>query len=191
MGMYKYIRDAWKKPRENLKEFWRLHMLEWKTQPATLRIDYPTRLDRARSLGYRAKPGYVLLRQRVNRGGRQRPKDFGGRRSKHSGVRKDVDRMYRAVAEERAVKFYPNCEVLNSYWVGEDGNCAWYEIILVGRAHPQILADPRISWIATKRGRAQRGLTSAGRKSRGFRHKGKGTEHLRPSRTADRKRRDL
>jgi len=191
MGMYKYIRETWKKPKANLKEFWQARLREWKAQTVTFRIEHPTRLDKARSLGYRAKPGYILIRQRVDRGGRQRSHDIGGRRSKHYGMRKDLDMNYRAVAEQRAVKPYPNCEVLNSYYVGEDGLSFWYEVILIDKAHPQILSDPRINWICSKSGRAHRGLTSAGRKSRGFRHKGKGTEHLRPSRTADRKRRKL
>ena len=191
MGVYKYIREAWKKPKENLKEIWQQRMIEWRTQPATVRIERPTRLDRARSLGYKAKQGYVLIRQRVNRGGRQRPQIREGRRSKHSSRRVDLDKNYQSVAEERAVKNYVNCEVLNSYYVGHDGKHYWYEVILVDRMHPQIIADHRINWICSKRGRVFRGLTSAERKSRGLRHKGKGTEHLRPSRSADRRRRGL
>ena len=127
----------------------------------------------------------------MDRGGRQRETIRKGRRSKHFGRRKNVDKSYQSVAEERAVKKYPNCEVLNSYYVGEDGGCFWYEVILVDKSHPQILADPRINWIFKSKhtGRVFRGLTSAARKSRGLRHKGKGAEKLRPSRTANIKRR--
>ena len=191
MGVYKYLREAWKKPKENLKEIWRERLNEWKTEPVTIRISKPTRLDRARSLGYKAKQGYILVRQRVIRGGRQRPAIRKGRRSKHYGQRKDVDKNYQRIAEERAVKKFVNCEVLNSYYVGHDGIYYWYEVILVDRAHPQIKADPRINWICSKRGRVFRGVTSAGKGSRGLRHKGKGAEHVRPSRSADRRRRDL
>lgn len=189
MGAYKYIRELWKKPKKNLKDIWQKRIIGWKEQPVTIRIDKPTRLDRARSLGYKAKQGFFLVRQRVPRGGRQRPKIRAGRRSKHFGRRKDVDKNYQGVAEVRAQKKYKNCTVLNSYYVGQDGMHYWYEVILVDRAHPQIIADPRINWICNKRGRAARGLTSAGRKSRGLRHKGKGAEKLRPSRTANLKRR--
>lgn len=188
MGLYKYLRENWKKQDTQLR---RERLNKWKKEPVTIRISRPTRLDRARSLGYKAKQGYVIVRQRVIRGGRQRPKIRKGRRSKHYGQRKDVDKNYQRIAEERAVKSYVNCEVLNSYYVGQDGRYYWYEIILVDRAHPQIIADPRINWICNKRGRVFRGVTSAGKKSRGMRHKGKGTEHLRPSRSADRRRRDL
>ena len=181
MGMYKYIREVWKKPKENLGDIWKERLIKWRREPVTLRIERPTRLDKARSLGYKPKQGFVVVRQRVNRGGRQREKIRAGRRSKHFGRKKIVKKSYQWIAEERAVKKYVNCEVLNSYYVGEDGLHYWYEVILLDRAHPQVLADKNIAWIADKKGRAQRGLTSAARKSRGLRGKGKGYERVRPS----------
>ena len=76
---------------------------------------------------------------------------------------------------------------MNSYYVAQDGNHYWYEIILVDRKHPVVLADKKLSWIAAanKKGRAARGITSAGRKARGLRHKGKGAEKARPSSRAN------
>ena len=183
MGIYQHIREAWKNPRENLGDIYKQRLLEWKKQPVTIRVHRPTRLDRARSLGYRAKPGIIIVRQRVLRGGRQRPKP-GRRKPKRSTRRRDLQKSYQWVAEERVEKKFVNCTVLNSYWVGEDGISAWYEIILVDRAHPAIRADKNLSNIALQRGRAARGLTSAGRKSRGLRNKGKGAEKLRPSKAA-------
>ena len=91
---------------------------------------------------------------------------------------------YQLIAEQRANTKYPNCEVLNSYYVAEDGVYYWYEIILVDKAHPQIVADKNINWICDVSGRVERGLTSAGRNIRGLRNKGKGSEHLRPSKHA-------
>lgn len=186
MGTYKYIRQAWKKPKESLPELWKSRLILWRRQPATVRIERPTRLDRARSLGYRAKQGIIVARQRVLRGGRQKPKPAGGRRSKRMSRRKIVGKNYQQVAEERASKSFRNCEVLNSYYVAKDGRYYWYEIILVDKSHPAVIADPRLSWIAKQqhKGRVFRGLTSAGRKSRGLRHKGKGAEKARPSRRA-------
>ena len=192
MGMYKYIRNAWKQPKENLGSIWKERLILWRKEPVTVRIERPTRLDRARSLGYKAKQGFVIVRQRVIRGGRQRPQIRKGRRSKHYRRRKIVGLSYQSVAEQRAAKKYVNCEVLNSYYVGEDGIYFWYEVILIDKAHPQILADPRINWIfkSKHKGRVFRGLTSAAKKSRGLRNnKGKGAEKLRPSRTANIKRR--
>ena len=179
MGMYQYIREAWKKPRE--LDFWQQRLVKWREEPATLRVERPTRLDKARSLGYRAKPGFLIVRQRVNRGGRQRPQIRHPRRPKAMSRRKDLTMNYQSVAENRAARKYPNCEVLNSYYAGEDGLHYWYEIILVDRVNPSILADPKISWIMRHKGRSERGLTSAGRRSRGLLNKGKGAEKLRPS----------
>ena len=188
MGMYKYIRDAWKKPNEGLGPLWQQRLILWRKEPVTVRIERPTRLDRARSLGYKAKPGYVLIRQRVNRGGRLKPQIRHPRRPKAMSRRIDLTMNYQQVAENRAVDKFTNCEVLNSYWVGQDGLHFWYEVILVDRHNPSTMSDSRISWIMDQRGRSERGLTSAGRRGRGLLHKGKGAEKLRPSlRAHDRK----
>ena len=181
MSLYKYIREAWKKP--SLGEFWQQRLIKWRREPVTVRIERPTRLDRARSLGYKAKPGLVIVRQRVNRGGKQRPKFSGGRRSKHMRRRLVLAKNYQQIAEGRANKKFSNCEVLNSYEVAKDGKYYWYEIILVDKNHPAIKSDKNLKWIAEKQHtrRVYRGLTSAARKSRGLRKKGKGAEKIRPS----------
>ena len=181
--MYQYIRQAWQSPKENLGQLWQQRIIQWRQEPTTLRVERPTRIDRARALGYKAKPGFIVVRQRVNRGGRQRAQIRHPRRPKAMSRRKDLTMNYQSVAEQRAAKKYQNCEVLNSYYVGQDGLHYWYEIILVDKLHPQILADPRINWIAQQqhKGRVFRGLTSAGKRSRGLHGKGKGYEKMRPS----------
>ncbi len=166
MGIYKYIREAWKKPKENLGQIYKDRILQWRQEPATLRIERPTRLDAARSQGYKAKQGIFVVRQRVIRGGHKRPRPAGGRRPKHSGRRKNLVISYQVIAEQRANENYQNCEVLNSYFVAKDGNHYWYEVILIDRDHPQILADKQLSKVAGQRSRVYRGLTSASKKSR-------------------------
>ncbi len=187
MGLYQQVRQAWKKPTETLGELWKQRLVQWKTEPATQRVEHPTRIDRARSVGYKAKQGYIIVRQRVLRGGHNRPKIQGGRRSKHSGQGMALRKSYQVIAEERAQREFENLIVLNSYWVGKDGEYIWYEVILVDPDHPVIKADPHINWICGKKhaGRVFHGRTSAGVKSRGMRFKGKGFEHARPSRRAD------
>jgi len=67
--MYKYIRKAWKTPKESyVRELMWERVPIWRRQKAIQRIEKPTRLDRARSLGYKAKKGFVLVRARVRRG---------------------------------------------------------------------------------------------------------------------------
>jgi len=191
MGLYKHIREVWKQPKKRLKEIWRQRLIEWRRAPSTVRIEKPTRLDRARSLGYRAKQGIFIVRQRVIRGGRQREKIRKGRRPKHFRRRKIVGKSYQWVAEERAGKKYPNCEVLNSYLVAEDGNHKWYEIIMIDKDHPAIIKDKKLGWISGFKHtrRVYRGLTAAGKRSRGIlTKKGKGAEKLRPSLRANQRR---
>ncbi len=165
-------------------------LLDWRREHSVTRLDHPTRLDRARAMGYRAKEGFVVARVRVRRGGQGKRAIRAGRRPKHKGiVRMTLAKSLRRIAEERAQKHYPNLEVLNSYWVGEDGQQKFYEVILVDPSHPAIVADPKIGWIAgpNHRGRVYRGLTSAGREGRGLRWRGKGAERMRPSRARNRR----
>jgi len=184
MGLYKYVRELYKQPKAKLGAVWKARLLKIRREPATVRIDRPTRIDRARSLGYRAKQGIFVVRQRVARGGRQRQKITGGRRPKTSRRKKIVSKSYQQVAEERCARKYTNCEVLNSYWLIQDGKHAWFEIILVDKSHPAIRADKSLGWIYQQQHtrRVFRGLTAAGKRSRGIlTHKGKGAEKLRPS----------
>ncbi len=107
-------------------------MVQWRKQPVTLRIEHPTRLDKARKLGYKAKQGFVVARTRVRRGGLRKLRPRSGRRPKRMGVAKfKAGKSIRLIAEERTAKKFPNLEVLNSYWVGEDGKHKWFEVILV------------------------------------------------------------
>jgi len=184
-NLYAFVKQAWKDPRGGVVEQTHFQrMVEWRRGNAFVRVDRPTRIDRARELGYRAKQGYAVVRARVRRGGRRRPHPMGGRHPKRRGLRKiTMAKSIQRIAEERTAKRYPNMEVLNSYWVGEDGMRKYYEVILVDPQHPVIRNDPKINWICEpgNRGRAFRGLTSAGKKGRGLLHKGKGAEKLRPS----------
>lgn len=185
---YKYMAEAWVSPEKSyVKELLRQRLMIWRKQKAVTRIEKPTRLDRARKLGYKAKQGFVVVRVRVRRGGLRKARPRAGRRPKRMGVKKyKPAKSLRLIAEERAARKFPNLEVLNSYWVGEDGRYKWFEVILIDPHHPVIQSDPRINWICQKqhKGRVFRGLTSAGKKVRGLRRKGGGAEKMRPSRKA-------
>ena len=185
MGLYKYVKNAWKKQDQEFLLMHRKRLTAWRIENSTVRIERPTRIDKARSLGYRSKNGVIMVRQRVDRGGRMRPSIRSGRRSAHNFQRKILSKNYQQIAEERANESYPNCEVLNSYFVGKDAIYEWYEIILLDRAHPEILKDPIYKNVVSTSGRAYRGITSAGRKGRGLRRKGLGAEKIRPSNRAN------
>ncbi len=173
-GLYHYLQEAWKERYQNpaLTALWRQRIIAWRRQPSVVRIEKPTRLDRARSLGYKAKQGIVVVRVRVRKGGLNRPRPNKGRRPKRMGVYGYAPaKSTRLIAEERAARKYPNLEVLNSYYVAEDGVYKWYEVILVDPHHPAICRDNDLKWICSRkhRGRVFRGLTSAGKKMRGLR----------------------
>jgi len=184
-SMYSHIRDAWKDPDSTYVHELRWHRLqEWRREASVQRIDKPTRLDRARSLGYKAKQGIVMVRAGIRRGSARKSRYIRGRRTKRMGMSKITrGKSIQRIAEERAARKFPNLQVLNSYWVGEDGKHKWYEIIMVDPAHPVIKNDPRLNWLCqpNQKGRVFRGKTSTGTKGRGQRKRGKGTEKTRPS----------
>jgi large subunit ribosomal protein L15e len=187
MGYIKYMRDLFRKQDSEISELMRQRRILWKDEPATIRIEHPTRIDRARALGYKAKQGFLIVRQRVARGGRQRPDIKGGRKTSNSGQRKYVSKNYQQIAEEKAAGKYVNCEVLNSYYVTQNGQYAWYEVILVERDNPSVYLNRNTAWAHDTKNRAYRGLTSAAKRARGLNKKGIGSEKTRPSKTVNRR----
>jgi large subunit ribosomal protein L15e len=83
-------------------------------------------------------------------------------------------RNLQSVAEERIGRRAGNLRVLNSYWVNSDATYKYFEVILIDVQHNVIRNDPKINWICNPvhKHRECRGLTSAGRKSRGLRKSG-------------------
>ena len=172
---YTHIEETFRKSHKKVgpaAEMRRTRMIQWRKEGASVRIEKPTRLTRARNLGYKAKQGYLLVRQRVRRGGLRKSRPIKGHRPKRMGFTKHTtNQNLRGIAEGRAATKYPNLRVLNSYYADEDGSHIYFEVILVDPSHPVIKADPKINWIcrATQKGRHKRGLTSAAKKSRGLR----------------------
>merc|ERR1719331_2985540 len=196
MGAYKYLQELWRKKKSDVMRFvMRVRCWEYRQLPQVHRAQKPSRLDKARACGYKAKQGYAVYRARIRRGGRKRAVGKGIVYGKpvHGGIRKlKKARSHRSVAEEKIGRRCSNMRVLNSYWVGQDAAYKFYEVIVVDPAHNAIKKDPRINWIVSEKHnkRELRGLTSAGKKYRGFRQKGYKANKLRPSRRADWKRRN-
>jgi large subunit ribosomal protein L15e len=178
-GMYYYIKQAWKKPDMKIL---RERMTDWRSEEVQVKVDKPLRLDRARALGYKDKKGFVVIRIRVKRGGHKRSRPNKGRRSKRLHARKTLKMSYKWIAESRVQNKHQNLEVLNSYLVGKDGINYFYEVICVDPAKAEIKNDKDLSWTGkgSNKNRVLRGLTSAGKKSRGLRNKHP-TSKVRPS----------
>jgi len=171
MSVYKRIRKLWKKPKINLKEGMKSRLIVWRRQHTVERIDKPTRLDKARSLGYKAKQGYAIARVKIGKGGRRREADRRGRKPSKAGlIHFTYGKSLKWIAEEKAQRRFVNLEVVGSYLVGEDGQYEFYEIVLADPNHPNIKNDPNMMWLSepANRRRVQRGLTSSGKKARGL-----------------------
>ena len=122
------------------------------------RASRPSRPDKARRLGYKAKQGYVVYRVRVRRGNRKKhvPKGrylsverkallipFCAGATYGKPVRQGVNHLkfqrgLRSVAEERVGRRCGNLRVLNSYWINQDGVYKYYEVILVDPNHKAV-----------------------------------------------------
>jgi large subunit ribosomal protein L15e len=180
-GMYSYTKELWRgQGQEEFRALRWQRLISWRKEPTVHRLDRPTRIDRARALGYKAKQGIFVVRVRVRRGGLRKPRPRMGRQPIRMGVSKiTMKKSLKRIAEERAAKHYPNMEVLNSYFVAKDGRHKYFEVIL---ADPFALAgDAHYAHLIAQRGWVYRGLTSEGRKNKGLRGKGKRSVHSRPS----------
>jgi large subunit ribosomal protein L15e len=187
MGAYKYLEELYHKKQSDVLRFLlRVRAWEYRQLPSAVRCSRPTRPDKARRVGYKAKQGYVIWRVRVRRGGRKRDARKGKTMGKpaNQGINKmNSVKSLRAIGEERVGKKCGNMRVLNSYWVAQDATYKYFEVILVDPSHTTIRNDPRINWIcsAVHKRREARGLTSAGQAHRGLHAKGSTAHHLRPS----------
>lgn len=106
-------------------------MVILRTSDAVEKLKKPSKISTARRLGYEEKPGIVIVRVRVPKGGRRKPRPRSGRRPKHLGVVLYTPGLSRRkIAEARASRKYPNMRVLGSYKVAEDGKHLWFEVVM-------------------------------------------------------------
>ena len=136
--------DAW-------KAYYKQKLQQWRRQGTQVRVIKPTNPVAARSLGYKAKQGFVIIRTKVKKGSGHITRPNAKRRPHRFGVnkRKRVKSLQR-IGEERVQKKHMNLEVINSYWVGEDGQHKWFEIVAIDPSHPQIKNDKDINSAANR-----------------------------------------
>ncbi|GKT57357.1 60S ribosomal protein L15 [Colletotrichum tofieldiae] len=188
MGALKYVEELQKKKQSDVMRFLlRVRCWELRQLNVIHRASRPSRPDKARRLGYKAKQGYVIYRARVRRGGRKKPVAKGATfvgdgkgiangigttgKPTNQGVNQlKYQRSLASTAEERVGRRCANLRVLNSYWVNQDSTYKYFEVILVDPQHKAIRQDPRINWIVAPvhKHRESRGLTATGKKSRGL-----------------------
>ncbi|KAL6929129.1 60S ribosomal protein L15B [Hanseniaspora valbyensis] len=174
MGAYKYLEELQRKKQSDVLRFLqRVRVWEYRQKNVIHRASKPSRPEKARKLGYKAKQGFVIYRVRVRRGNRKRMAKKGATNGKptNQGVNElKYQRASRATAEERVGRRASNLRVLNSYWVNQDSTYKYFEVILVDPQHKAIRTDARYNWICNPvhKHREARGLTSTGKKSRGI-----------------------
>ncbi|KAJ5996156.1 hypothetical protein N7522_007816 [Penicillium canescens] len=174
MGALKYVEEIQKKKQSDVIRFLlRVRCWELRQLNAIHRASRPSRPDKARRLGYKAKQGYVIYRARVRRGGRKRPVPKGatyGKPTNHGVNQLKYQRALKSTAEERVGRRAANLRVLNSYWINQDSTYKYFEVICVDPQHKAIRRDARINWICAPvhKHRESRGLTATGKKSRGI-----------------------
>lgn len=116
--------------------------IELRKGPTIARLERPSRLSKARMMGYKAKEGVVVVRIKLSRSGMRRPRPTSGRRPKHMGVlRMKSDEPVQHVAERRVLEKYPNLRLLGSYLFWQDGKHSWYECVMIDPLNPSIKSD--------------------------------------------------
>ena len=137
--------NVWYKMWKDNSSVLRERAIIWRKEDAITRIERPSRLLRAKRLGYKAKQGIIVVRMRVGTGGMRRQRPRGGRRPKHLGVtRIKADDSMKTVAQRRVLERYPNMKLLGSYFLYKDGKHYWYEVILADPSHPRIVKDKEL-----------------------------------------------
>ncbi|MER3601268.1 MAG: 50S ribosomal protein L15 [Nitrososphaerota archaeon] len=150
--MYSYMTETWQELWKEKRHLLMSRLVKWRREPAIVRLDKPIRIDRARRVGYKDKPGMVVLRVRVGRKAMRRQRPRAGRRQKALGVkRRKVSLNYVEVALQRARKRYPNLVPLGGYKLFQDGRYVFVELICVDPRAPQILSDRELKHRLGKR----------------------------------------
>ena len=133
--------NLWKENAPEIRE----RAIGWRKENAVTRIEKPSRIQKARRLGYKAKQGIIVVRMRVGTGGMRRKRPRSGRRPKHLGVtRIKADVSMKAVADRRVLERYPNMKLLGSYYLYKDGMHYWFEVILADPSHPRVSKDKEL-----------------------------------------------
>lgn len=166
MGAYSIIQDTFEKEYNTRSDEYKNRLTTWGKENSVVRIERPTNISRAHELGYKAKQGVIVARVRIKKGKRKRQKADGGRKPSKNGRFFSRALSLQSISEKRASSKFANCEVLNSYYVGDVGSYKYFEVILLDKSSPVITKDKVYKGIVSQTGRAERGLTSVSKKSR-------------------------
>ena len=186
-GAYKYVEELWKKKQSDVLRFLqRVRVWEYRQLPSVVRVTRPSRPDKARRLGYKAKQGFCICRARV-RAGPQEAREQGHplRQARAPGCEEAEIRAQPAIGRGGARRARPLRRAPRAQLVLAQRRFVYkyYEVIMVDPMHKVVRNDPRINWICNPvhKHREIRSLTAAGRKYRGLGGKGHNYNKARPS----------
>lgn len=111
MSSYQQIQETFQSEYATRTVPYRARIAKWRKEPSLVRAEHPTNLARARTLGWRAKKGYVIARLRVKRGKRKRIPPVRGRKPSKTGLFYSRHKSLQLIAEERAGRKFKNLEV--------------------------------------------------------------------------------
>lgn len=171
MGAYKYISKTFQEEYKSRSQIYRTRISGWRKSGAVVRVEKPTNISRARSLGYKSKTGIFVVRVKVSKGLRKRRDPKAGRKAKHNYRYTQTSHNYKSIAEQKAARKHRNSEVINGYFIGEDGQYKFFEVILADTVSNSL--DEHTKKTISNKGRVFRGITSSFKKSRGYRVKGR------------------
>ncbi|OIO21620.1 hypothetical protein AUJ17_01570 [Candidatus Micrarchaeota archaeon CG1_02_47_40] len=160
MRAHNYIMQNFQKSYSDRNPEYRKRVSLWRREGTITIMEKPANIARAHALGYKAKESFLVARVKVGRGRRKRRTPSGGRKPARNMMFLSPHTSLQSQAEIKAARKFAPLEVLNSYWVGEDGNYKFFEVILV-----DLEKEPCVK---LQRGRAFRGLTHSGRTHRGI-----------------------
>ena len=85
---YKHVKETFEKHETGYKTPHWYRGIEFRKGRSIERIEKPTKIHRARTLGYKAKQGYVMVRARIRKGGMHKTRPKRGRKPRAMGVSK-------------------------------------------------------------------------------------------------------
>lgn len=129
MSMYKHVQKSFLQTYKTRSPALRERIIKWRKTPVVVRVERPLNPLRARALGYKAKRGYVVCRVRVSKGKRRKKRPDLGRKPGKNRKTEPPGLSLQVLAQNRGARHYPNLTPLNSYYVGEDGQYKFYEVI--------------------------------------------------------------
>lgn len=130
MSFYKYLARNFAATYKQRSPALRERIAKWRKAPVVVRVEKPLNTARAHALGYKAKKEFIVARVRIAKGKRRRRDPDLGRKPGKNRKTQPPGKSLQWLAQQRAVRRFSNLKLLNSYYVGEDGQYKFFEVIL-------------------------------------------------------------